>query len=73
MRALASRAAEPSVILTLIKKDREEAHDRAGLRAGRDTIVGTNFILADGELRLAGKQVLQVNRDQPLPAPAFLI
>jgi 3-phenylpropionate/cinnamic acid dioxygenase small subunit len=27
----------------------------------------------DGELRLAGKQVLLVNRDQPLPTLAFLI
>jgi hypothetical protein len=29
--------------------------------------------LADGTLRLAGKQVLLVNRDQPLPTLAFLI
>jgi 3-phenylpropionate/cinnamic acid dioxygenase small subunit len=29
--------------------------------------------LADGGLRLAGKQVLLVNRDQPLPTLAFLI
>jgi benzoate/toluate 1,2-dioxygenase beta subunit len=29
--------------------------------------------LVDGELRLAGKQVLLVNRDQPLPTLAFLI
>lgn len=29
--------------------------------------------LVDGELRLAGKQVLLVNRDQPLPTMAFLI
>ena len=29
--------------------------------------------LAGGELRLAGKQVLLVNRDQPLPTLAFLI
>ena len=29
--------------------------------------------LADGEFRLAGKQVLLVNRDQPLPTLAFLI
>ena len=28
---------------------------------------------ADGALRLAGKQVLLVNRDQPLPTLAFLI
>ena len=28
---------------------------------------------ADGELRLAGKQVLLVNRDQPLPTLGFLI
>jgi benzoate/toluate 1,2-dioxygenase beta subunit len=27
----------------------------------------------EGELRLAGKQVLLVNRDQPLPTLAFLI
>jgi hypothetical protein len=27
----------------------------------------------DGSLRLAGKQVLLVNRDQPLPTLAFLI
>ena len=29
--------------------------------------------LVDSELRLAGKQVLLVNRDQPLPTLAFLI
>ena len=29
--------------------------------------------LADGGIRLAGKQVLPVNRDQPLPTLAFLI
>jgi len=29
--------------------------------------------LVDGELRLAGKQVLLVNRDQPLPTLAFFI
>ena len=29
--------------------------------------------LADGGIRLAGKQVLLVNRDQPLPTLAFLI
>jgi benzoate/toluate 1,2-dioxygenase subunit beta len=29
--------------------------------------------LVDGEFRLAGKQVLLVNRDQPLPTLAFLI
>jgi len=29
--------------------------------------------LADGRIRLAGKQVLLVNRDQPLPTLAFLI
>jgi benzoate/toluate 1,2-dioxygenase subunit beta len=29
--------------------------------------------LVDGELRLASKQVLLVNRDQPLPTLAFLI
>ena len=29
--------------------------------------------LVDGRLRLAGKQVLLVNRDQPLPTLAFLI
>lgn len=29
--------------------------------------------MEDGELRLAGKQVLLVNRDQPLPTLAFLI
>ncbi|MGD0241035.1 MAG: hypothetical protein ABSB59_12000 [Streptosporangiaceae bacterium] len=29
--------------------------------------------LVDGELRLAGKQVLLVNRHQPLPTLAFLI
>jgi len=29
--------------------------------------------LVDGELRLAGKQVLLVNRDQPLPTLGFLI
>jgi benzoate/toluate 1,2-dioxygenase subunit beta len=28
---------------------------------------------ADGEMRMAGKQVLLVNRDQPLPTLAFLI
>jgi benzoate/toluate 1,2-dioxygenase subunit beta len=63
-------------------------------RAGPDTVVGANFVLAesrergveiwagrvtyrlrmaDGALRLAGKQVLLVNRDQPLPTLAFLI
>ena len=29
--------------------------------------------LVDGELRLAGKQVLLVNREQALPTLAFLI
>jgi benzoate/toluate 1,2-dioxygenase subunit beta len=29
--------------------------------------------VVDGDLRLAGKQVLLVNRDQPLPTLAFLI
>ena len=27
----------------------------------------------DGEMRMAGKQILLVNRDQPLPTLAFLI
>jgi hypothetical protein len=39
-------------------------------RAGRVTY---KLRLVDGQLRLAGKQVLLVNRDQPLPTLAFLI
>ena len=64
----------------LVKQQREEAH--GGSRAGpaRERGVQTwagrvtyRLRLADGGIRLAGKQVLLVNRDQPLPTLAFLI
>jgi hypothetical protein len=58
----------------------DPVRDRSGRNYARlikpDRVHGslyTRLPLADGGIRLAGKQVLLVNRDQPLPTLAFLI
>ena len=64
----------------LVKQHRTEAHGGFVLAEAREGGVQTwagriiyRLRPGDGGIRLAGKQVLLVNRDQPLPTLAFLI